>query len=163
MKKVVVLLVMVLAFNLSNAQELSVNKVDEFNGKTVKITKYYIAGTDYGEIKTSFVNIINPEKKTSYNYIKIYSTVEDFGCAGSNKNYLILLFDDGTKIKLDNDISDISCKDYSESTFVLQDDVVDAIKNKTVKKIRFAQSEGYADYTVSGTYTLSQQISALWK
>ena len=162
MKKVLVLLVTVLAFNLSNAQELSVNKVDEFNGKTVKITKYYIAGTDYGEIKTSFVKIVNPEKNTSYHYIKIYPTVKDFGCGGSSKNYLILLFDDGTKVKLDNDISDISCKDYSESTFVLQDDVVDAIKNKTVKKIRFAQTEGYADYTVSGTYTLSQQINTLF-
>ncbi len=162
MKKVVLLLVTVLAFNLSNAQELSVNEVDEFSGKIVKITKYYIAGTDYGEIKTSFVKIVNPEKNTSYHYMKIYSTVKDFGCAGSNKNYLILLFDDGTKVKLDNDISDISCKDYSESTFVLEDDIVDAIKNKTVKKIRFAQSKGYADYTVSGTYTLSQQISALW-
>lgn len=161
MKKVLVLLVAVLALNLSSAQELSINKTDEFTGKTIKTTKYYTAGNGYGEIKTSFIKIINSEKKESYHYVKIYPTTKDFGCAGSSKNYLTLLFDDGTKLELKDDVSDISCSDYSSSIFVLSEDNVTKLKNKTVKKIRFAQSDGYADFNVYGSYTLAQQINAL--
>ena len=159
--KRVLLLVTVLALNLSSAQELSINKVDEFTGKTIKTTKYYTAGNGYGEIKTSFIKIINSEKKESYHYVKIYPTRKDFGCAGTSKNYLTLLFDDGTKLELKKDVSDISCADSSASTFILSDNFVNDIKTKTVKKIRFAQSDGYADFNVTGEYTLSQQINVL--
>lgn len=160
MKKLL-LLVTVLALNLSSAQELSTNKVDDFTGKTIKKTKYYTAGNGYGVLKTSFINIVNPEKGTSFYYLKIYPTRTDYGCAGSSKNYLTLLFDDGTKLELKNDVSEIDCADYSASAFILSDRYVNEIKTKTVKKIRFSQSDGYADFNVYGTYTLSQQIKAL--
>ena len=150
MKKVLLVLVAVLAFGTMSAQKMWKNEVDDFTGSTIKITNYYnIARTNVGLIEASVVRI------DSFFYLKLKSTA-DLGCAGALGNYAIIIFTDGTKIKLNDDIADIECADSPSSMFSL--DASSPIFTKAISKIRFKQSEFYTDGKTSGTYTLSQII-----
>ena len=150
MKKVLLVLVAVLAFGTLSAQKMWKNEVDEFTGSTVKITNYYnIATTSVGLIKASIARI------DSFFYLKLKST-SDLGCAGARDNYVTIIFTDGTKITLDDDKSDIKCADSSSSMFSLDKD--SPLFTKAVSKVRFRQSKYYTDGKTSGTYTLAQML-----
>tara|TARA_R110000822_G_C15051461_1_gene466469 strand:- start:88 stop:552 length:465 start_codon:yes stop_codon:yes gene_type:complete len=152
MKKVILTIAMVaLTFGM-NAQLLSQNEVDDFTGDVIKRTKFYnIATTNVGKVNAKAIRINN-----SY-YLSVYSTA-DLGCAGASDNYLMFIFTDGTKIKLDNDLYDIDCSDSAPSLFRLKDN--SPLFNKVIEKIRFNQSDYYTDGTTSGSYSLAQIIGA---
>ncbi len=161
MKKLVLVLVMVLAFNLSNAQELFKNKVDEFTGSEIKISKWYeISRTKRFKLNVCTMRIKSEDGKI-YHYLKGYVNLKDFGCGGANGNYMMILFKDGKSIKFDNDISDVDCGDYASSTYSLNESNMSDINSKEIKTIRFNQGEGYMDLTSSGEYTLKQLFSIL--
>jgi len=149
MKKVLLLLGMVaLTFGM-NAQSLRVNETDEFTGNKKKITKFYnIAKTDVGIIKASVLAI------NSFTFLSVNSTA-DLGCAGSHKNRIIFLFENGTTILLDKDLSDINCKDSAGSLFDIT-----GLDFTGLAKVRFQQSEYYTQGPVYGSFTLQQQIDA---
>jgi hypothetical protein len=151
MKKVLLVLAMVALTFSMNAQLLSQNEVDDFTGDVIKRTKFYnIATTNVGTVKAKAIRINN-----SY-YLSVYSTA-DLGCAGARDNYLIFIFADGTKIKLDNDLYDIDCSDSATSLFRLEKN--SPLFTKAIDKIRFRQSKYYTDGTTSGTYSLAQIIA----
>ena len=161
MKKTLLILTTILAFGLTSAQSLSTNEVDEFTGTKQKITKYYIVGSgSFGKLKASFYNFSN---SSSVSYaVSMYVATEDFGCSGAMDNYVVFLFKDGTTLKLSKDISDIDCSDYASSLYSLTYKQLNILKTKEVSKIRFSQSDGYADFTANtGTYSIVQQIKAV--
>jgi hypothetical protein len=151
--KLVLLVVTVLAFNLSNAQTLRVNEIDDFTGSTKKITKYYNIANGKGYLIKSSVIRLNTT------YALFVKSNTDLGCAGAVGNYIIFKFVDGSTLKL-KDVASIDCKDDSNSTFLLTD--TDLYKFETpIEKIRFSRSELYLDATTTGTYSVSQLIKAV--
>ena len=151
--KLLLAVTMVLAFNLSNAQSLITNEVDEFTGSTKKMTKTYNIAEGKGYlIKATAIKIDNL-------YAIYISSNADLGCAGSSDNYVIFKFVDATTIKL-KDVSSIDCKDEAPSTFIIKKD--DLYKfDKAIDKIRFKQSNLYLDANTTGTYSVSQLIKAV--
>ena len=147
------LVITVLAFNLSNAQKLRVNEVDEFTEYSKKITNYYnLARSEGGSltIKTSVAHIDDM-------YAMLVKSNADLGCAGAHDNYIIFIFEDKSKLKLDRDVSDIDCSDSAVSIFNLTDHI-DTLLSKKITKVRFSQSKHYTDGITYGTYTLDQLI-----
>lgn len=135
-----------------SAQSLIIDRIDEFDGDTVKVTKDYVVGKAAVSKLYCSVRRIN-----SYYGISFWSTA-DQGCAGSGKNYVILMNAEGDKITLTEDIADIKCNNTAESLYVA--DPTDFV-GFVVTRIRFAQSEGYLDFTVSGDYTIEQLFNTL--
>tara|TARA_R110000737_G_scaffold346484_1_gene376339 strand:- start:546 stop:1001 length:456 start_codon:yes stop_codon:yes gene_type:complete len=148
MKKVLLVLsIVALTFSMSG-QSLRINETDEFTGNKKKITKFYnIAKTNVGTIKASVLAI------NSFTFLSVNSTA-DLGCAGSHKNNIIFLFEDGTTIKLDKDLSDINCKDSAGSLFDIT-----GLDFTGVAKVRFQQSEYYTQGPVYGSFSLQQQVN----
>ena len=101
--------------------------------------------------------------KSGYTFygLSLYVASKDFGCSGTSKSYVTFLFSDGTTLRLSNDEADISCSDYSSSLYDLTESNLDKLSSVSVSKIRFSQSEGYADFEVSGTYSIEQLISVV--
>ena len=101
--------------------------------------------------------------KSEYTFygLSVYVASEDFGCSGTRKSYITFLFKDGTTLNLSDDESDIDCSDYSSSLYSLTESDLNKLSNKTLTKIRFSQSEGYADFEVSGTYSIKELISVV--
>ena len=73
-------------------------------------------------------------------------------------NYVIFLFEDGSTLKLDDDIVDVDCEERAVSRFIISPS---DLAGKTLKRIRFAQSEGYVDYDVMGEFTLNELFEAV--
>jgi hypothetical protein len=151
MKKFLFSLLGFLSFTFIYAQELQTNKVDEFTGDVKKITKTYEFAKGVSRVKGYVARI------QDLHAIYIYSTM-DMGCGGARGNYVIFLFEDGTNLKLDNDVADIDCSDYATSIYVL--DPSD-FEGKVVKKIRFAQSDSYDDCEWSGPYTINELLKVV--
>tara|TARA_R110000803_G_scaffold210020_2_gene280774 strand:- start:10 stop:471 length:462 start_codon:yes stop_codon:yes gene_type:complete len=147
MKKLGLVLIALLVFTTINAQKMWKNEVDDFTGKTIKVTNYYnVAKTNVGLIKASVQRVNNTF------YLQLKST-SDIGCAGASDNYVMFIFTDGTKLKL-KDKADINCKDDSSSLFLLSEN--SPLFTKAISKIRLRHSEFYTDGETSGTYTLAQ-------
>lgn len=156
MKKTATMLLLLLFSFVINAQQLRVNEVDDFTGNSKKFSKNYIIGVrGQRHLKASFKNI-----NDSY-AVSVYVTSKSFGCSGTDKSYIIFLFEDGTKLRLGKDVEDINCRDYATSTFRISSSELYMLSNRVVKKIRFSQSDGYWDFDTSGTYSVSQQISII--
>lgn len=138
------------------SQELRINTVDEFTGSVKMFTKHYKIGKcSLGSLKASIKRVNN------YTTIGLYVAAADFGCSGTAKNYVTFLFTDKTTLTLENDFSEIDCADYSESMFNISDDKLATLKTKEISKIRFAQSEGYADFEVAGDYSVKQLLEVV--
>ena len=152
MKNIITLLVLLITLS-SFSQQLRLNEVDEFTGKTKKISKFYFAGP---QLKTAFGRI----NSTVFLQVKQTNENIDLGCAGAHDGYVIILFIDGTSIKL-MDKADIDCRDNSASVFYVTDELKMELLRNTVKKIRFFQGDFYQDYTPYGTYSLRQQINTV--
>ena len=151
MKKFLFAILGILSFSLIHAQELQVNEVDEFTGDVKKITKTYEFAKGVSRVKGYVARI------QEVHAIYMYSTY-DIGCGGAAGNYVIFLFEDGTNLKLDKDVAKIDCDDYAVSIYVL--DPKD-FEGKTIKKIRFAQSESYDNCEWSGPYTVNELLKAV--
>ena len=139
----------------ANAQNLSMNEVDEFTGQTKKVTEYYKVGKGNGyNLKLSVVQLSDGKASTFGMY---FQTNGDLGCSGSVDEYVILKFTDGTTVKYKG-IGDVDCTDYATSTFIVN---IEDFKDKTVEKIRLRRSEYYNDYEVGGSYTISELLTAV--
>ena len=148
-KALLVLSVFALTFSM-NAQKLDVNEVDQFTGKTKKLTSFYnLAKTDVGMIRGSVIRI-NDSRFLSV------SCTADLGCVGARDNYIIFLYADGSSVKLNDDFSDIDCSNESNSLYS-----IDALKTEGITHIRLRMSKYYTDGAVYGTYSLTDLMNAV--
>jgi len=152
MKQIILSLGLAFLSTISFSQELRMNQVDEFTGKTIKVTKSYSVGkVGSGKLFMSFRRVDD-----SYG-VEFWSTT-DQGCSGANDNYVIFLSDDGTTISLNKDLADIDCSDMASSVYMI--DLAD-FENLNVSKIRFAQSDGYIDFVFESEYTVQDHLNAI--
>ena len=136
----------------ATAQELALDKVDEFTGSTLKLTKNYLVG------KYSASKLFIGFRRVDSSYgVSLWST-GDQGCAGAVGNYVIFLDANGNTIKLDDDISDVDCADMSTSVYVIDPAEFESF---IPTKVRFAQSEGYLDYPFECEFTIQQLLTAI--
>jgi hypothetical protein len=115
-----------------SAQKLQTDKVDEFTGSHRRVTELELIGKSPMGAHASAFNIDG----TFGIYI---FTLADIGCAGTKDGQITFLFTD-------------------ISIFVLDPE---AFTGKTVSKFRFTRSDGYADYTWAGKYTMEQLFNAV--
>lgn len=130
---------------------LDTNEVDEFTGNIKKKTKKYNIAKGVSVIESRAIRIDD-------SYALSFSSNMNLGCSGTSDNYVIILFQDGTKLKLSEDISDIDCGENSNSIFIInpQD-----FLNKKIKKIRFSKSESYDDCETDGYTNINDLIKAV--
>lgn len=168
MKKVVLFLLKILGFNLSNLQtgpknlktkiKLKENEIDEFTGELKKITHFHtIAHTDTGFIKGLV-------RRVDDFYALALKSTSYLGCAGEKCNYVIFIFEDGSKLKLTEHLKLYNSLDSSISYYDITE-YIDIFKNKKVTKIRFSQSKYYVDGNTKycrhiKIYCLSQLVKA---
>jgi hypothetical protein len=136
----------------ATAQELTLDKVDEFTGSTLKLTKDYTAGKSLG-----YKLFIGFRRVDSSYGVSLWST-GDQGCAGAVGNYAIFLDANGNTIKLDDDISDVDCADMASSVYVIDPSEFESF---VPTKIRFAQSEGFIDYPFECEFTIQQLLTVI--
>jgi hypothetical protein len=150
MKKFLFLLAALLVSKSVYSQELRVNEVDEFTKSSKKITKTYILAKGHTTIR-GYVGHIG-QAYAIYTYSSL-----DLGCGGSNSNYIIFLFEDGTSLKLEKDIAKIDCSTTASSIYIFDPA---EFQGKVVTKIRFARSQTYDDCAWSGEFSMQQLIDA---
>ena len=153
MKKVLVVLVAVLAFGTINSQELKKDVVDEFTGSVKKITNSFIVGKS-GDVNLSLAVLRINESR----FISVYANFRT-GCSGARDNSIIFKFTDGTVLTLTKDLSKIECSERAVSLYSITG--ATDLSEKDIEKIRFTQSKGYMDFTTSGLYTVSQLIKTV--
>ena len=151
---ILTLATLLFAFSM-NGQELRVNTTDEFTGVTKRVTNNYKVAKSVTSI---YFSVGHFSDNTGDLYAFYAHSTLDLGCAGASDNKMIFLFDDGTTLVLDDDISEIDCGDNPSSVFVF--DPRD-FEGKRVTKIRFEQSRLYADCEVTGEFTINQLIEAV--
>ena len=151
MKKIIITIGMVVLALGMNAQQLTKNEVDDFTGEVKKFTEYYnIAKTSRGSFKAGIERIDNVY------WIELYSTT-DLGCSGTSGNKVIFKFTDGTSVKL-FDRSQIDCRDGATSSFIVE--AGSPLFTKDIEKIRFEQSQYYADGETYGPFSLAELLQA---
>ena len=158
MKKMVLTAVFATASLFANAQvEWDVtSQKDDFNGwtrySTNTVKKVFVdSESKYYNASVSFVHFSGDEDV----YVRV-TPAYDGGCAGSRSNYMMLLVEDGSPIKLEEDLADIDCSDGSTSLYRVS---LDQVQGKVITKVRFAQTDGYVDFdTVNG---FSEGIAAV--
>jgi hypothetical protein len=154
--KNLLLIAAILFSSTTFAQELIINKVDDFTGSSKKRTKNYNVGyRDYGRLMAYTVKV-----NDSYG-VGFYTSNLDLGCSGTAKSYVTFLFADKTTLTLKNDVYDIECSAGAESMFALVSSELETLKTKQISKIRFSQSKYFADFIVSGKYTIKQLLEVL--
>jgi hypothetical protein len=119
---------------------LEKNETDEFTGTTKKVTNLVMVAKSersaYGNLKFMLGHIGDQ-------YALYVISSYDLGCSGAKSNYIHFLFEDGSSIKYDKDYAKIDCGDYNISFFLVNSE---DFKDKVIKKIRYAKSDGYNDY-----------------
>lgn len=134
-----------------SAQKLQTDKVDEFTGSHRRVTELELIGKSPMGAHASAFNIDG----TFGIYI---FTLADIGCSGTKDGQITFLFTDNTKFTAEVDHGEIDCAQAAISIFVLDPE---AFTGKTVSKFRFTRSDGYADYTWAGKYTMEQLFNAV--
>ena len=138
-------------------QNLTVNETDEFTGNEKRMTSYYEIGVAQVTSSMSYKLACATIRIDDAYAIDLWSS-GDQGCAGAIGNYVIFLFDGGATLKLDDDLVDVECEERASSRYVIEPS---EFEGKTLKRIRFAQSEGYIDYDFKGEFTMNQLIEAV--
>ena len=138
MKRTIITIVLAVAAMTMQAQTATLDKhsIDEFTGTETKTTKYVTLDNVrimVAEISTEDDGIIS----VLYTY-----TLTDIGCSGVASNSVIFLFEDGSRMTLDVDISDIDCGRYAASYYILDAEQVNELSMKNVSKVKVSQSEG---------------------
>ncbi len=151
MKKVLLVLAVALLSTVTmNAQKLDVDEVDQFTGKTKKLTSFYnLAKSDVGMIRGSVIRINDSR------FLSVTCTA-DLGCVGASDNYIIFLYADGSSVKLDDDFSDIDCSNEGNSMYSIGN-----LKTEGITHIRLRMSKYYTDGAVYGTYSLTDLMNAV--
>jgi hypothetical protein len=130
--------------------KLIMNEIDEFTGNLKKYTEIVTVGsTKRNENNYSINLVISLGKIVSsgkITYIIKLRTPNELGCTGSSKNYVMIKFNNGEVIKLDNDIAEIDCQRSAFSKYLLTDDVLNKLRYNEIQSIRFQKSEFYDDY-----------------
>lgn len=152
MKKLILTMGFAALTAIGFGQELHMDKVDEFTGKSIKMTKSYKVGK-----RGSNTLYMSVRRVDDFHGIEFWST-SDQGCAGAVGNYVIFLNSAGESVKLDDDIVDIDCADNASSIYVLD---TNQFSSFVISKIRFTQSDSYDDFEYSGEYTISQLIQSV--
>lgn len=152
MKTYLLTLIFSAAALMANGQELSVDRVDEFDGKVVKKTKYYRIGTNSaGNLYCGAARI------DDIIFLDIWTYAEQ-GCGGADGNFVIFLFEDGTTYRNDKDEAKIDCKEKASCYYVVSPS---DFEGQVTEKIRFAMSDGYIDYLWDGEFSIAELIQAL--
>ena len=142
-------------FFFSYSQELKTDEVDEFTGSVIKRTESIAFHRTFSE-----TGVLSVSRIDSSFFISILLNPK-IGCSGSVDNYVIFLFEDGTKYQLEKDISEVECSGFPSSFYEIDPD---AFKGKTIQKIRIRMSDGLIDreWDEKGKakYTVEQLIEA---
>lgn len=133
--------------------ELWKDEVDDFTGRTTKITHRYALAE--GVSKLSF----SVGRLDDVYFMYVYSN-QDLGCSGATGNHIIFLFDDDSTLKIE-DSADIDCDAKSSSLFIFEPS---ELTDKTLRKVRLKKSEYYDDGTVTDKYceySISDLVNAV--
>lgn len=134
------------------SQELIVNKVDEFDGKIVRKTKYYRVGKNSaGTLYAAAARV------DDHIFLDMWTSAEQ-GCGGATGNYVIFLFEDGGTYRNDKDEAKIDCAEKASCYYIVD---VANFEGHVTSKIRFRMSEGYIDYLWDGDYTIEELLKVL--
>ncbi len=132
--------------------KLTTNETDEFTGDFKRFSKYIsIGGTKPNKNNYSSNLVVWMGKvvsSTDKSYVINLRTPEELGCSGSDKNYVMIKFNDNEVITLENDIAEIDCGKNAVSTYLLSDTVLNKFRIDEIKSVRFQQSEFYSDFYV---------------
>ena len=147
------LIAVFLAFNVS-AQKIITSEYDEFTDDKKVITSWErIATSLWFAPKVRLIQINN----TAYINLKVQTEPKVVSVDVGDRFYI--KFDDGTKMSLINEKYTISCRGCGatgiggiegqgvELTFVLTQEQLALLKNKTIEKVRLETSEGYMEAT----------------
>ncbi|MDC1284162.1 hypothetical protein N8Z19_02000 [Saprospiraceae bacterium] len=159
MKNLIKLFILAIAFTFTsqiNAQKLTTNEVDEFTGSIKKATKEYklFKGDKYAKLD------VRAGRIDSFYYLYL-SPRSDLGCVGTKDSYVIFIFDDGSKLKLDDDLAQIDCSKYASFIYNIDQENPIFTRSKEVEKIRVCGSKYYNDYSPTGKYTLGELLDAV--
>ena len=105
--KNLILTVAVLAATMTAKAQVRIfnSSFDEFTGDLIINTRpKKVASSSTGSSFMYFGKI------NESNYLKVYSS-SDLGCSGAAGNYIHFLFEDGTSLRLEEDLSKIDCSD----------------------------------------------------
>jgi len=152
-----IFLIILLITQISFGQDLikRVDSIDEFTGvREIETNAIWVAS------RGNLLNGGNLRFEMGRYFLKIDSletyalrvvSSDILGCAGSDRNYIHFLFEDGTSVKYDNDKGRLSCKDYSESVYII---IENDFADKKIDKVRYCQSEGCQDYNWTSLVSL---------
>ena len=140
----------------TNAQKLTTNEVDEFTGSVQKTTKEYklFKGDNFGKLDVR-------ARRVDSTYYLYLSPRTDLGCVGTKDSYVIFIFDDGSKLKLDNDLAEIDCSKYASSIYHIDEENPIFTRSKRITRTRVGLSKYYQDYSPTGKYTLGELFDAV--
>jgi len=134
-------------------QKLELNEVDEFTGSINKRTKqiaFYAKMDGNGYIKVA---------KYNDSYRVYIAPNPKLGCAGVDDNNVIFLFEDGTTLKLENDLSPIDCGVFVFSKYQFNPN---DFEGKVVSKIRVQMGNAYRDFEWrTKRFTFNELIKAV--
>lgn len=132
--------------------KLTTNETDEFTSNFKRYSKYISIGGTKPDTRGYSGNLVvwmgKVVSSTDKSYLIQLRTPIELGCSGSNKNYVMIKFNDNEVITLENDIAEIDCGKNAVSTYLLSDTVLNKFRNNEIKSVRFKQSESYADFYV---------------
>ena len=162
--KVLFFLVISLITQISFGQDLirRVDHIDEFTGvKEIETNAIWVASRgnflNGGNLRFEMGRYFLKEDSLETYALRVVSS-DILGCAGSDRNYIHFLFEDGNSVKYVNDKGRLSCKDYSESVYIInENDFVD----KKINKVRYCQSEGCQDYKWTSLVSLDAFFAIL--
>ena len=162
--KVLFFLVISLITQISFGQDLirRVDHIDEFTGvKEIETNAIWVASRgnflNGGNLRFEMGRYFLKEDSLESYALRVVSS-DILGCAGSDRNYIHFLFEDGNSVKYVNDKGRLSCKDYSESVYIInENDFVD----KNINKVRYCQSEGCQDYKWTSLVSLDAFFAIL--
>ena len=127
------------------SQELWLDEKDDFTGEIKRATISQVIGNNGEESKYAQISISFSALRIGETRAFRLQSDSDLGCAGASGNYAMLKFSDGVVIKLD-DVSDIDCEDMSESTFLVNAELMARIEAKDAPvMVRLKQADYYTD------------------
>lgn len=133
----------------SPVYRLLVNEIDEISGDINKFSKFYVIGRTIKSDFRGFHDVIGVELNQINNtfFLSLRSAI-NLGCAGALDNYVIIKFEDGTKLELTKDVAKVDCDRSATSSFILEPEHLLELSKKSIKYIRFQKSESFEDFSI---------------
>ncbi len=142
MKKIIILIAFLSISILASSQGWKKNEVDEFTGKTVRITKYKNVGVSYSTCVRFSIAQVN-----GYIYLQVThtgGTSSPIKCKDDEAN-LILKFVNGETLTL-KPTDEIDCDTQLTIYYPLQKDNFEMLKKYLLDKFRIYYTDDYHDY-----------------